>query len=107
MAPWTKASSSRPGSVFSRMPRISERGTSRASTTRLAPSSQQTWAAAKFTMPVWVEMCRSTWGATFPAKASTPKSEMIKASTPMSWQAVRKPGSSSNSWLRGRVLQVT
>ena len=58
-------------------------------------------------MPVWVETWRSTWGATCLAKARTPKSERIKASTPMSWQAAKKEGSSSNSWLRGKVLQVT
>ena len=107
MAPWAKASISNAGGASWCSRAISARDISRAHTTRVAPSSYHTRAAAPLATEAWVLTWRSTRGATSPATAKAPKSLMMKASTPAASRARKNAGSPSMSSGCMRMLQVT
>ena len=82
MAPCTKASSST--SVLLPISFISARESSLASTTRLAPRFSQAFTAAQLLVFAWVLTCSGMPGMTSRATDQTPRSEIRRASAPVS-----------------------
>ena len=85
---------------------MSARLSSRASTTRFAPSSKAALAAAQLVMPAWVERWTSAPGACCFTSAKTPRSATIKASAPAAHASRMAAGSRSRSRFVGRVFSV-
>ena len=105
MAPCTKASSST--SVLLRISFISANDSSLASTTRLAPRFSQVFTAAQLVVLAWVLTCSGIAGIVSRATDQTPRSEISRASAPVSCRLRRYSGRAVRSSLWAKILTVT